>query len=271
MADPLRPRARPARRCRSRPKTSAISAPDSGSSSGSSRPAPPTTVTLRSEAGEDLRQLRADRAAAEHDDRLPAPARSRSPRGWSSTACRASPGMGGMSGAVPVAMTIPRRARSTSPPTVTSPGAVIRPYPRNSVPPLPVNRSAATVSSQLSVASSLIRVATGAQLGEITVELPAMPGMRRPSASRSAALIIILDGTQPQYGHSPPTSLASTPATASPASASLPHPRRPGPCRRPRHQPHARSLAHHPRACFQGSGHACGQGSGHACGYDKAE
>ena len=38
-----------------------------------------------------------------------------------------------------------------------------------------------------------------------------MPGIRRPSASRSAARIIILDGTQPQYGHSPPTSRSSTP------------------------------------------------------------
>ncbi len=37
-----------------------------------------------------------------------------------------------------------------------------------------------------------------------------MPGIRRASASRFAARIIIFDGTQPQYGHSPPTSLAST-------------------------------------------------------------
>ena len=92
------------------------------------------------------------------------------------------------------------------------------PWPRKNVPPLPVNRSTATLSSQSSVASALIRAATGAQSG-CTCELPAMPGIRRPSASRSAARIIILDGTHPQYGHSPPTSLASTPATARPASA----------------------------------------------------
>jgi len=70
------------------------------------------------------------------------------------------------------------------------------------------------------VASARIRPATGAHDGVIT-DSPAMPGIRRPSASRFAALIIILDGTQPQYGHSPPTSRDSTPATASPASASL--------------------------------------------------
>ncbi len=49
-----------------------------------------------------------------------------------------------------------------------------------------------------------------------------MPGIRRASASRFAARIIIFDGTHPQYGHSPPTSLASTPVTCRPASASLP-------------------------------------------------
>ena len=77
----------------------------------------------------------------------------------------ARPSMGGTNGWVPVLMMIARRARSTSPPTVTSPGPVIVPYPRNRVPPLLVNRSTATLSSQLSVASFLIRWATGAQSG----------------------------------------------------------------------------------------------------------
>ena len=39
--------------------------------------------------------------------------------------------------------------------------------------------------------------ATGAQSG-VTTDEPAMPGMRRPSARRSAARTIILDGMQPQ-------------------------------------------------------------------------
>jgi hypothetical protein len=49
-----------------------------------------------------------------------------------------------------------------------------------------------------------------------------MSGIRRPSASRCAARIIILLGTHPQYGYSPPTSFSSTPTTAKPASASRP-------------------------------------------------
>ena len=47
--------------------------------------------------------------------------------------------------------------------TVTSRSPVIRPRPRTNAPPAFVNRSTATRSSQLSVASSRIRVATGAQ------------------------------------------------------------------------------------------------------------
>src|ERR1022692_4649177 len=204
----------------SRPKTSAISAPASGSSCGSNWPAASTMVT---------RDPNRAKTCASSAPIAPPPSMTidsgSSPVSITSWLVQygvpASPGMGGMAGEVPVAMTIPRRARSTSPLTVTSPGAVIRPYPRNSRPPLPVNRSAATVSSQLSVASARIRCATGAQSG-VTVELPAMPGMRRPSVSRPAARIIILDGMHPQYGHSPPTSLACTPATARPASASRP-------------------------------------------------
>src|SRR5260221_3363614 len=76
------------------------------------------------------------------------------------------------------------------------------------------------MSSQLSVAS-MIRPATGAH-SCCTAEAPAIPGILRPSVSRSAARIIIFEGTQPQYGHSPPTSLSSTPATTRPASASWP-------------------------------------------------
>ncbi len=69
--------------------------------------------------------------------------------------------------------------------------------PRTNRPPLPSKRLTATVSSQVSVASSRMRRATGAQSG-VTSEEPAMPGMRRPSASRLAARIIIFDGTHPQ-------------------------------------------------------------------------
>src|SRR5258708_8852742 len=81
-----------------------------------------------------------------------------------------------------------------------------------------MNRSAATVSSQSSVASSLILQATGSQLGSADAG-PAIPFTRAVSASRFAALIIIFDGMQPKYGHSPPISRDSMPATARPASA----------------------------------------------------
>ncbi len=45
-------------------------------------------------------------------------------------------------------------------------------------------------------AASRIRAATGAQSG-CTMDAPAMPGIRRASASRLAARIIIFDGTHP--------------------------------------------------------------------------
>ena len=84
-----------------------------------------------------------------------------------------------------------------SPPTSTDAGPVTRAFPRMKWPPLPTRRSTATVSSQESVASSRMRRATGAQSG-VTADVPAMPGMRRPSARRSAARTIILEGMQPQ-------------------------------------------------------------------------
>jgi hypothetical protein len=63
---------------------------------------------------------------------------------------------------------------------------------------LVVNRSTATVSSQLSVASSRIRFATGAQSVLTPVMLPAMPVTRRASARRLPARIIILVGMHAQ-------------------------------------------------------------------------
>ena len=110
----------------SRPKTSASSAPASGSSGGSRRPDPSITVT------------RAPNRAKTWDSSAPIapPPSTRSDAGTSvaSMASRlvqygvpARPSMGGMDGWVPVLMMMARRARSTSPPTVTSPGAVIRP------------------------------------------------------------------------------------------------------------------------------------------------
>ena len=112
----------------------------------------------------------------------------------------ASPSRGGMAGSVPVLITMPLRATRTrvpsAPVTVTSLAPVIVPRPRTRWPPLPANRSAATLSFQSSVASSLIRRATGDQSGVIA-DVPAMPGTRLVSAMRLAARTIILEGTQP--------------------------------------------------------------------------
>ena len=133
--------------------------------------------------------------------------------------CGTSANMGGTQARAPAASTSARRAEIVSPATSTVAGPVTRARPRTKRPPLPSKRSTATVSSQKSVASSRMRRATGDQSG-VTTDEPAMPGMRRPSARRSAARTIILDGMQPQYGHSPPTSSASMPTTSRPASAS---------------------------------------------------
>ena len=214
---PSRVTVKPARSCRtpvacwpvctampSRPNTPASRSPASGSSLGSSRPVFSTTVTWLPNRAKTWPSS----TPTDPPPRITSEPGTRS----ASTASRlvqngvpARPGIGGTAGAVPVLMTIPRRARRTtwsSPSgragaTVTSPGAVIRPRPRTRIPPLPVNRSAATVSSQSSVASSRIRRATGAQSGS-TRAVPAMPLTRFPSMIRFAARIIILDGTQPK-------------------------------------------------------------------------
>ena len=91
------------------------------------------------------------------------------------------------------------------------------------------------MSSQSSVASSRIRLATNARSGSIELR-PAYGSARRVSAISVEPRIIILLGTQPQYGHSPPTSSRSTPTTdrARPRPAGRRPPRHPGPSRSPR-------------------------------------
>jgi hypothetical protein len=107
-----------------------------------------------------------------------------------------SPGIGGMTGTVPVAMTIPWLASISSSPTRTRPSPETTPSPRTNRPPLETKRSTAALSSQLSVAWRT-RPATGAQSGR-TEAVPAIWSTRRPSANRLPARIIIFDGMQPQ-------------------------------------------------------------------------
>ena len=111
--------------------------------------------------------------------------------------CGTASNIGGTQARAPVARTSARRAEIASPSTSTDAGPVTRARPRTKRPPLPSKRCTATVSSHESVASSRMRRATGDQSG-VTTDEPAMPGMRRPSASRSAARTIILEGMHPQ-------------------------------------------------------------------------
>src|SRR5215472_9470986 len=204
----------------SRSRTSATVCPASGSSSGSSRSSASTTVTAtpkRAKTWPSSRPTAPPPRTINEAGRLSA-----SMASWLVQYCtRSRPGIGGMEGEVPVAITIARDEAYVLPFTVTLPGSEITPRPRTKVPPLPTKRSTATLSSQLSVAWSRIRRATGPQSGLIETD-PATPGMRRASASRSAARIIILLGTQPQYGHSPPTRDFSIPTTLNPAWANDP-------------------------------------------------
>ena len=109
----------------------------------------------------------------------------------------ARPGMGGAEGAVPVLSTIPFVAVYVVPPTSTRPSPPSTPWPRTKVAPASSRRFTATVSSQSSVASSRMRVATGVQSG-VTVAEPAS-SLTRPASRRVwAAAIIIFDGTQPK-------------------------------------------------------------------------
>src|ERR1019366_6560700 len=133
--------------------------------------------------------------------------------------CGMSANMGGTHAWAPVANTSAFSAVISSPSTSTVEGPVTRARPLMNRPPLSTKRSTATVSSHESVTSRMRR-ATGVQSGVMTDD-PALPGIRRPSANRSAARTIVLDGMQPQYGHSPPTSSASMPTTWRPASASF--------------------------------------------------
>jgi hypothetical protein len=99
---------------------------------------------------------------------------------------------------VPVPTTMPFVAVYAVPSTSTRPGPEIEPVPRTKVAPLPVSRSTATWSFQVSVASSRIRFATTDQSAVTWPTEPARPSTRRASASASAARTIIFDGMQPQ-------------------------------------------------------------------------
>ena len=108
----------------------------------------------------------------------------------------ANPSIGGAVGCVPVASTMPERARTCCPPTSTRPSPTSRAWAWTMVAPFSQRRSTTTVSSQPWVASERMRSATGPKSG-VTLLSPATSWTSRASARAPAARIIILLGTQP--------------------------------------------------------------------------
>ena len=127
------------------------------------------------------------------------------------------PGIGGIAAVLPLAITTARRAMSCSRPTVTVRRSVSLPSPRKSLAPVASIAAAGLLSSR-SRAIHSTRLET---LGKSTVQSTREAARRR---ARSASLKVspersrVLEGTQPQYGHSPPTSSRSTTASVSPLS-----------------------------------------------------
>ena len=125
------------------------------------------------------------------------------------------PGMGGIAAVLPLAITTARRAMSSSFPTATVRRSVSFPSPRKSLAPVASSAAAGRLSSRLRAIDST-RFET---FGKSTAHSTREAARRR---ARSASLNVspdrsrVFEGTQPQYGHSPPTSSRSTTASVSP-------------------------------------------------------
>ena len=135
----------------SRVKTRSIRSPASGSSKDSSRGSASTTVTSVPKRAKTW---------ASSQPIAPPPSTiidSGTCSAWTisrlvQNGVPASPGMGGIAGAVPLLITIPRRAWNDRSPSATATrtvkGPVMVACPRTRCPPLSSNRSAATLSFQ---------------------------------------------------------------------------------------------------------------------------
>ena len=127
------------------------------------------------------------------------------------------PVMGGIAAVLPLAITTARRATSCPLPTATVRRSVSFPSPRKSLAPVASIAAAGRLSSR-SRAIHSTRLET---LGKSTVHSTREAARAR---ARSASVKVslersrVLEGTQPQYGHSPPTSSRSTTASVSPLS-----------------------------------------------------
>src|SRR5712664_1998537 len=131
------------------------------------------------------------------------------------------PGMGGIAAVLPLAITTARRAMSWSPLTSTVRKSVSVPSPRKSLAPVASIAAAGRLSSRLRAIHST-RVET---LGKSTLHSTrdaASTRARPASVSVSPERSSVFEGTQPQYGHSPPTSSRSTTASVRPLPCSPP-------------------------------------------------
>ena len=128
-----------------------------------------------------------------------------------------SPGIVGMAAVLPLAITTARRAMSCSSRPSTVRRSVSVPSPRESRAPGASIAAAARLSSRLR-AIDRTRLET---LGKSTVHSTRDAARRRArwaSVNVSLERSRVLEGTQPQDGHSPPTSSRSTTASLSPLS-----------------------------------------------------
>src|SRR5438067_1181875 len=202
------------RRCGSR------ASPASGSSRARNRGPASTTVTL---------EPRRAKPCASSTPTAPPPSttsRAGSSRGtaaWRlvqySTLSR--PWIGGIVAVPPLAMTTARRATYCSPPTSTVRRSTSVPCPRTSLAPVASSAAAGRESSR-SRAIHRTRLDTVAKSTSQSTREAASLRARPASSMVSADRRNVLDGTQPQYGHSPPTSSRSTTASESPLSRSPP-------------------------------------------------
>src|SRR5690242_4916650 len=123
--------------------------------------------------------------------------------------------MGGIAAVPPFAITTARRATSSSAPTLTVRRSTIVPAPRNSFAPVASSAAAGRASSR-SRAIHSTRLETFAKSTSQSTRDAASERARPASARVSPERSSVFEGTQPQYGHSPPTSSRSTTATESP-------------------------------------------------------
>src|SRR5438552_1884507 len=131
------------------------------------------------------------------------------------------PSIGGIAAVPPLAITTARLAVSWSPPTSTVRRSTSFPSPRTSLAPVASSAAAGRESSRSRAIHSTRLETFGKSTSQSTREAASVRA-RPASSSVSPDRSSVFDGTQPQYGHSPPTSSRSTTAIDSPLPCSSP-------------------------------------------------